>query len=259
MSGRTLRDLYRYRDLIRELVLRYLRVRYRRSTIGFLWTMLHPLIMMVVWTLVFSEIFRVQVEHYAVYALSGVTFFQFFSQTVTSNLYSLTGNARLLTKLPVPKAVFPVATVLSGLVNFLAAMVPLLGLTLWAGPPLTPAIAFLPVAILIATLFTLGAGLLLAPLAVLFSDTVEMVGIALSLVMFLTPVFYPRSIVPAHLQPLFQLNPVTAVLEVFRAPLATGAMPATSDLLIAVASTGLLCALGAWVFAATSRRVTLYL
>jgi ABC-type polysaccharide/polyol phosphate export permease len=254
-----LRDLFRYRDLLRELVVRALKVRYRRSTIGFLWTMLHPLIMMVVWTVLFSQVFRVQVENYLVYALSGITFWQFFTQTVTSNLYSLRGNSRLLTKLPVPKALFPVATVLSGLVNFSFALVPLLGIALATGSHFTFALAFLPIGMVIATVFTLGAGLLLAPLAVIFSDTVEVVGILLSLVLYLTPVFYPPSIIPARLQPLFRLNPLAAILEVFRAPLVTGSLPAGVDVMIAMASALLVFGLGAWVFTVTSRRIPLYL
>jgi ABC-type polysaccharide/polyol phosphate export permease len=254
-----LRAILRYRDLIRELVVRTLKVRYRRSAIGFLWTMLHPLMMMLVLTLVFSQIFRFQVENYAVYALSGITFWQFFSQTVTSCLHSLRGNARLLTKLPLPQAVFPISTVLSGLVNFLFALVPLLGIAIVTGHPLSTALAFLPVSILIVTVFTLGVALLLAPLAVIFSDTVEIVAIVLTLVMYLTPIFYPRSIVPDHLRPIFALNPLTALLEVFRAPLVERALPATGDLAVAVTSAIAILFVGSWVFASTSRRLAYYL
>lgn len=254
-----IRDLFRYRDLVRELVVRSLKVRYRRSTIGFLWTMLHPLVMMLVWTMLFSQVFRFQVENYLLYALSGITFWQFFTQTVTSNLHSLRGNARLLTKLPVPKTIFPVATVLSGLVNFLCALVPLFGIALVTGSHFNLSLAFLPFGIVIAVVFTLGAGLLLAPIAVIFSDTVEVVAIVLSIMLYLTPVFYPPSIVPAHLQPVFRLNPVAAILEVFRAPIVTGTLPATADLTIAVASSLLVFVLGAWVFSVTTRRIALYL
>ncbi len=259
MMPAALRDLFSYRDLVRELVVRTLKVRYRRSAIGFLWTMLHPLVMMVVWTVLFSQVFRFQVENYLVYALSGITFWQFFTQTVTSNLHSLRGNARLLTKLPVPKAVFPISTVLSGLVNFTFAIVPLLGIAIVTGAPFGPSLAFLPIGMAIATVFTLGAGLLLAPLSVMFSDTVEVVGIVLSLVLYLTPVFYPPSIIPVHLRTFFRLNPLAAILEVFRAPLVTGGLPATTDLMIAVASSLVVFGLGAWVFTVTSRRIALYL
>lgn len=252
-------DLIGHRDLIRELVVRALKVRYRRSAIGFLWTMLHPLIMMLVLSIVFSQVFRVQVPNYALYALAGIVFWQFFSQTVTSCLHSLRGNARLLTKLPIPKAVFPIATVLSGLLNLAFALVPLLGIAIATGLAPTAAIAFLPIGILVVAVMALGAGLLLAPLSVIFSDTVEVITIVLSLLLYLTPVFYPRSIVPDRLQWAVHLNPLAAALEVFRAPIVDRTLPAAADVAIAGAAAIILLAVGSWFFAASSRRLALYL
>src|SRR4029078_12929621 len=148
---------YRYRDLVLALVSRELKVRYRRSSIGFLWTMLQPLLMMLVLVVVFSALFRFELHNYPVYALSGILFWNFFSQSIVASMNSLRGNAQLLQKLPVPKAVFPIATVISGVVNLLFALVPLFVLLLVTGHPLTPSLLFLPVSILIAALFTLGA------------------------------------------------------------------------------------------------------
>jgi ABC-2 type transport system permease protein len=259
MTAARLAEIVGHRDLIRELVVRTLKVRYRRSAIGFLWTMLHPLVTMLVLALVFSRVFEAHVEHYALYALTGVLFWQFFSQTVTSCLHSLRGNAQLLSKLPVPKAAFPIATVLAGLVNLALALIPLLGLAVAAGHPPTAAILFLPVSMLVAGVLALGIGLLLAPLAVIFSDTVEVVAILLTLLMYLTPVIYPRAIVPASLQWLVHLNPLAAALEVFRAPLVQRPLPAAGDLAVAVGFSLLLLALGAWYFARSSRQLALYL
>jgi ABC-2 type transport system permease protein len=254
-----MRDLIRYRDLVLTLVARDLKVRYRRSAIGFVWTMLQPLLMMLVLSVVFSQVFRVQVPNYALYALAGIVFWQFFSQTVTSCLHSLKGNARLLTKLPIPKAVFPIATVLSGLLNLGFALVPLFGIAIATGHPPTAAIAFLPVGILLIAAMALGLGLLLAPLSVIFSDTVEVITIVLSLLLYLTPVFYPRAIVPEQLRWAVHLNPLAAALEVFRAPIVDQTLPATSDLLVATLSAVALVAIGSWFFATSSRRLALYL
>ena len=252
-------ELVAHRDLLRELVVRALKVRYRRSAIGFLWTMLHPLIMMLVLNVVFSQVFRVEVSNYALYALAGIVFWQFFSQTVTSCLHSLKGNARLLTKLPIPKAVFPVATVLSGLLNLGFALVPLIGIAIMTGHAPTAVIAFLPVGILLIGLMTLGVGLLLAPLSVIFSDTVEVITIVLSLLLYMTPVFYPRAIVPEQLRWVVRLNPLAAALEVFRAPIVDHALPAPVDLAVATAAALVLLAAGSWFFAVSSRRLALYL
>jgi ABC-type polysaccharide/polyol phosphate export permease len=184
-------QLLRYRDLVRALVLRDLKVRYRRSTIGFLWTMLQPLLTMLVLSAVFSALFRFDIPNYPVYALAGIMFWNFFSQSITASMNSLRGNAHLFTKVPVPKEVFPVATVVAGVINLLLALIPLFAILLVTGHPIRPALLFLPAAILLAALFTLGAGLLLSPLAVFFHDIIEMVSVLLTLFMYLTPLFYP--------------------------------------------------------------------
>jgi ABC-2 type transport system permease protein len=261
-----MRDLLRYRDLVLTLVTRDLKVRYRRSTLGFLWTMLQPLLMMAVFHAVFSTIFAVKlpggqegVPNYPLYALAGILFWNFFSQSIVTSMNSLRANAALLQKLPVPKVVFPLSTVLSGVVNLLLALVPLFALLLATGDRLTPALFFLPVAILIAAIFTLGAGLLLSPLAVFFSDVVELVGVVLTLLMYLTPIFYPKEIVPEDMRWMVRLNPIRSILEVFRDPIYQGEIPPLSHLSVASGIAVLLLALGAWAFRKSSDRIPFYI
>ena len=250
--------LFRSRDLIWALVQRDLKVRYRRSMIGFLWTMLQPLLTMLVLALVFSSVFRFEVENYPVYALAGILFWGFFTQSITSSMNSLRGNAALLSKLPVPKAVFPLATVISGVVNLSLALVPLLLILVVTGHPLRPALLFLPCSVLIAAVFTLGAGLLLSPLAVFFSDIVELVGVLMTLLMYMTPVFYPMSIVPEHLRWVIRFNPVRSILEVFRDPIFYGKVPPLSHLSVAVGVAVVAFAVGVIAFRRSSDRIALY-
>jgi ABC-2 type transport system permease protein len=254
-----MREALQYRDLVRTLVARELKVRYRRSAIGFLWTMLQPLLTMLVMQLVFSSIFRSQLLNYPVYALAGILFWNFFSQSIVASMNSLRGNAQLLQKLPVPKAVFPIATVISGVVNLLFALVPLFVLLLVTGHPLTPSLLFLPVSILIAALFTLGAGLLLSPLAVFFSDVVELIGVMLTLLMYLTPVIYPQEIVPQHMRWVIRFNPIRSILEVFRDPIYNSKIPPLSHLSVSIAIAVLAFALGAWLFRRSSDRIPFYI
>lgn len=254
-----MREALKYRDLVRTLVARELKVRYRRSAIGFLWTMLQPLLTMLVMQLVFSSIFRSQLLNYPVYALAGILFWNFFSQSIVASMNSLRGNAQLLQKLPVPKAVFPIATVISGVVNLIFALVPLFALLLVTGHPLTPSLLFLPVAILIAALFTLGAGLLLSPLAVFFSDVVELIGVMLTLLMYLTPVIYPQEIVPQHLRWIVRFNPIRSILEVFRDPIYRNKIPPLSHLSVSIAIAVIALALGAWLFRRSSDRIPFYI
>jgi ABC-type polysaccharide/polyol phosphate export permease len=250
--------LFRYRDLIRTLVARDLKVRYRRSTIGFLWTMLQPLLTMLVLTGVFSALFRFEIPNYPVYALAGIMFWNFFSQSITSSMNSLRGNAPLFTKVPVPKAVFPIATVIAGVINLLLALVPLFAILLVTGHPIRPAVLFLPVAILLAALFTLGAGLLLSPLSVFFHDLIEMVGVMLTLLMYLTPLFYPMDIVPDRFRWAVRFNPIRSILEVFRDPIYYGKIPPLSHLTVAVTITVLALLVGAVAFRKSSDRIPFY-
>jgi len=251
-------DLYRYRDLVLALVARELKVRYRRSTIGFLWTMLQPLLMMLVFQVVFSHLFRFPIPDYPVYALAGILFWNFFSQSIVSSMNSLRGNAQLLQKLPVPKAVFPLATVISGVVNLLFALVPMVAILLATQHRLHPSLLFLPVSILLATLFTLGAGLLLSPLAVFFSDTVELIGVLLTLLMYLTPLFYPMAALPDRVRWIVRFNPVRSILEVFRDPIYYGKVPPLSHLSVCLAIALVALALGGWAFRKSSDRIPFY-
>lgn len=251
-------DIHRYRDLILHLAARDLKVRYRRSVIGFLWTMLQPLILMLVFQAVFSALFRFDIPNYPVYALVGVLFWNFFSQTVVASMNSLRGNAQLMQKLPVPSAVFPLATVLSGLVNLALALVPLFLVLLVTGHPLSGALFFLPVAIAIGAAFTLGAGLLLSPLAVFFSDTVELVSVVLMMLMYLTPVFYPMSILPASVRWVVEANPVRLMLESFREPIYHGQLPSWSTLGLSLGAALLSLGLGVEVFRRSSDRIPYY-
>jgi ABC-type polysaccharide/polyol phosphate export permease len=251
-------ELLRYRDLVRALVVRDLKVRYRRSAIGFLWTMLQPLLTMLVLTLVFSAIFRFEIANYPVYALAGIMFWNFFSQSITSSMNSLRGNAQLLTKIPVPKAVFPLATVIAGVINLLFALVPLFAILLFTGHPIRPALLFLPAAVLLAALFTLGAGLLLSPMAVFFYDTVEMIGVTMTLLMYMTPVFYPMDIVPERFLWAVRFNPIRSVLEVFRDPIYYGKIPPLSHLTVALVVTAVALLIGIVAFRRSSDRIPFY-
>lgn len=241
------------------LVVRDLTVRYRRSAIGFLWTMLSPLLTMLVMEVVFSKLFQFALKDYPVYVFPGILFWNFFSQSVVSSMNSLKGNAALLQKLPVPKAVFPIATTLSGVVNLLFALVPLTLILLWTGHRMNGTLAFVPVGIAAAAAFTLGVGLLLSPLAVFFSDVVEMVTVLLTLIMYLTPVFYPMSILPARFRSIVEWNPLQIILQVFREPIYNCRIPDVRFIFWAIVAAGGALFLGTLVFQRSSDRIPYYL
>lgn len=253
-------EALKYRDLILTLVARDLRVRYRRSVLGFLWTMLQPLLTLVVYQVVFSTVFRFDIRNYPVYALAGILFYTFFSQSIVSSMNSLKVNSNILRKLPVPLSVFPITAVLAGVINLLFALLPLLLIMLVTGQPMRSSLLFLPVAILIATLFTLGAGLILSPLAVFFADVVELISVVLTMLYFLTPCFYPLKIVEGHrFFWVIRFNPVRSILETFRDPIYYGKIPPLTHLgvscLIALVAFGV----GVIVFRRSAHRIPFYI
>jgi ABC-2 type transport system permease protein len=190
---------------------------------------------------------------------SGILFWNFFNQSVVTSMNSLKGNASLLQKLPVPKAVFPIATVLSGVVNLIFALVPLSLILFGTNHRLSASLLFLPVGIIVATMFTLGAGLILSPLAVFFNDVIEMVTVVLTLILYLTPVFYPLSIVPLRFRWVVECNPLQLILEIFRAPIYRSQIPEIGQLSVAVLVATAMLVGGVAVFERSSDRIPFYL
>jgi len=232
----SVREVVAYRDLLRDLVVRDLKVRYKRSALGMLWTMLNPLFLMIILALVFSQILRVTVEHFPVYLLSALVLWNFFSQATSWSTACFLSYAPLIRKIYVPQAIFVLATVMSGVVNLLISLVPLALIMLVLGHPFTPALAFLPVPIVLTTLFALGISLALAPLSVMFADIVPLYQVVLSAWMYLTPIIYPLAALPPQYKRFIVLNPMTHLVEAFRTPIFQGAIPSANVLITSTVS-----------------------
>src|SRR5574340_254703 len=228
-----LRGLIKYRDLIYQLVRRDIVSRYKRSALGIAWTMLNPLGMMVILTLVFSQLFR-SVEGYPAYVLSGLVAWNFFSQTTSAAMIQMVWGSTLLHRIYLPRTSFVVSAVGTGLVNLLLSLVPLLLITLLVGQPLHWTIFFLPVSILLLAAFSLGVGLLFSAWAIYFPDVAEMFQIILVAWLYLTPVIYPPETIPASYRFwFFHLNPMYYLVQVFRLPVYEGVLPSSGMLLAA--------------------------
>jgi ABC-type polysaccharide/polyol phosphate export permease len=241
IAGRPLEPLEEIRDtrdhaaLLFELVHRDLTVRYKRSFLGFLWTMLHPLLLMLIFVVVFSSVFRGQSRHYETYFLSAYVAWNFFSQTVVNAMASVAWNGPLMKRVRVPPSIFTLSTILSGLVNLGLSLVVLFVIMLFVGVPFTRSLWFLPVSLLILGVFTFGVSLALTAVSVFFGDVREMVQAALPALMYLTPIIYPISIVPDRFRLAIKLNPLVYIMEIVRDPIYYGISPSSTTLLIAVA------------------------
>lgn len=230
--GEEVRDLVRYRWLLRRLVHRDLTVRYKRSALGFVWTMLHPLILVSIMTIVFSTIFRFSVTNYPVYFLSAWVAWSFFSQTLVEAMTSLRWNGTIMKQVRLPRSIFVVATMVSGVVHMALALSAVLLIMIVTRVPIRPTILFVPVSVVILALFTLGIAMIASTMAVFFADVKEMIQAFLPAVMYLTPVIYPLSIIPGRYVPVVALNPLTHLVKLLRAPLYEGRLPDLATLAI---------------------------
>jgi ABC-2 type transport system permease protein len=227
--------LYKYRSLVQQFVSRTIKTRYKRSVLGVLWTLLNPLMMMVVLTVVFSHIFKFAIEHYPVYVLSGLILWSFFSHTTSTAMGEMIWSGSLMNRIYVPKTVFAVSAIGVGLVNILISLVPLLFIMLILGVRLTPALLVLPVSILLLSLFALGIGLILAAAAVYFADVLPVYEVVLTAWMYATPIIYPVDAIPPNYVWVLKLNPMYYLIQIFRTPIYDGVLPSAQVWLVAVA------------------------
>jgi ABC-type polysaccharide/polyol phosphate export permease len=247
--------LLRYRELVIQLVARNIKTRYKRSALGVAWTMLNPLVMTVILSVVFSEVMRFPVKHYAVYVLSGILAWNFFSQTTLSAMSELRWGGNLINRIYFPRSIFAAAALGTGLINLILSIPPLILVMLVLGMPLRPALLFLPAAILIGALFCFGAGLILSALYMQFADVMEMFQLLLSALYFLTPVMYPLAHVSESYRWVFRLNPVHYMVEIFRRPIYEGRLPAMRHVLVAAALALVTALFGWWFFARRANRL----
>jgi ABC-type polysaccharide/polyol phosphate export permease len=227
-------------DLVRELVLRNLRVMYKRSTLGVLWSLLHPLLLMAVLTFVFSSLFVHATPHFALHAFAGLVFWSFFAQATVWAMGDFVHGGAILRRVRVPASAFPVSSVLTCAVNFLLTLPVILAIAAFEGHSIGPALACLPLAFICVVAFAIGVALLLAAAAAYFADVIEMYRAGILAWMYLTPVFYPLEAIPETVRAWLWWNPVVPLLELFRRPIVHGDWPggelAASAVAIALAS-----------------------
>jgi lipopolysaccharide transport system permease protein len=260
-----LRELYRYRELIRNLVASELKGRYKNSVLGFVWSLLNPLAMMVVFTIVFGVLAPNQtIEKYPLFLLCGLLPWNFFSDSILSSVNSVVGNANLIKKVYFPREVLPIASVLAQLVNFLLAFLLLFIALVIFRARFSPWLWTLPVVILLQSCFTIGMALMLSTLNVFFRDTMIVMNVVMLAWFFLTPVFYAVTILPAtytfygvplNIQRMaYILNPIASLINIYRDLLYWG-YRTDLDFFVRTAITALVVlGLGYWVFIRYSDR-----
>lgn len=222
-------EIYKYHELIWALALKELRVRYKRSFLGFFWALLNPLFTMLILTAVFSKIMRVAVDHYSIFVISALLPWTFFSQSASYSAESIVANGDLLKKVQVAKSIFPIAAVMSNVINFLLSLIPLVLLVVVLRFPLHRTWLYLPVPLLGLFLFSLGFGYFVAAANVFFRDVSHILQIVLSAWFYLSPVIYSLDFLPHHWRLFFKLNPMIYVLNGFRLSIYYGQLPSAQS------------------------------
>jgi homopolymeric O-antigen transport system permease protein len=240
---RALAELVAYREILLVLIWRDLKTRYRGSVLGFLWTFLNPLLLMVIYSLVFSVYMRVDIRAYPIFVFAGLLPWIWFSSSMLAGANSVIESGSLIKRVPFPPQLLPAVSVTASLVNFLLALPLLFAFMAAWGLPIGWSLLLLPLPIAIQYVFTLGLTIVLSMLMVRYRDLQQLLANLLTLWFFLTPVLYPTSMVPPRFQGLLMLNPMAVLVAAFQDSLYGAHVPSLSHLaLVAVLAVVVLAA-----------------
>ena len=251
---------YAFNELLKQLVVRDVKLKYRRSYLGYLWSVLNPLMLMGVLVFVFSNIFRSNIPNFPLYLLTGQIIFNFMVEATNMSVGSITGNAALLKKTYVPKYVFTISKVGSSLVNLVFSLGALLLVMIVTKADFSLALIFFPIVIFQVFVFSLGVGLFLAAVTVFFRDVQYLWGVFISMWMYCTPIFYPVSIIPEKYLFYYKaLNPMYLYVEQFRNIILSATFPDLKLILAGFAVAFIALIFGAWYFNKKQDEFILYI
>ncbi|MCP3794777.1 ABC transporter permease [Paenibacillus sp. FSL M7-0802] len=223
----------KYRYLLKQLVINDIKIKYRRSILGVIWSVLQPLMMMIVLTMVFASLFKSNIPHFAIYVLTGRIIWDLFSSGTIMAMDSVVGNASLIKKVYIPKYIFPLSKCFSSLVNTAFALIALVIVAIVSGGvKLTPNLFLIPIPLFYTFLFGVGLSFILSAYTVFFRDLKYLYEVLLTAWMYFTPQFFPMSIIPDNLKIVFELNPLYYTLQMFRDVVMYGVTPTLQQHLI---------------------------
>lgn len=241
------------------LVSKDFKLKYRRSVLGVLWSVLNPLLMMVVLTAVFSFMFRFNIENYPLYLILGQIMFALMSGATSSAMTSVIEAAPLLKKIKVERTVFPIEKVLFELVNFAISLIAVACVMAWFGVIPGKAIIALPLLLVYVLAFSLGIGLLLSALAVFFRDVIHLWGVIITAWTYATPIFYPLSMLEPWMQNIMNYNPMYHYITYFRDITMYGTLPGVTENLICAGIAAIMLVVGLIVFKKLEKKFILYI
>lgn len=254
------REFWKYKDLLRLMVVKNIKLKYRRSVLGYVWSILNPLLIMVVMTLVFSTMFNRDIQNYPVYLFTGRLLFTFMTTATTNAIYSITASASLLKKTYVPKYIFTVAKVTSAMVDLLFSLGALLIVLLATKTRITWHSMLFPIVIIQEYVFCIGLGLFLAQANVFFRDTQFIYNAVTTAWLYLTPLFYPMETLNPMLRwAIEHFNPMYFYISQFRDLFCYNKLPQLTMVIAGSAAAILMLLLGLWSFMRSKDKFILYI
>jgi ABC-type polysaccharide/polyol phosphate export permease len=248
-------ELYGNRNVLQQLIAQQLILRYRRTLLGYLWTLINPLLMMSVMAVVFSTLFKADLKTFAVFLFAGMIPWNFFSSVVTQSGTAFINNESLIKKIYLPKAIFPLSIAFALLVDSLLSFAALFLIILALGGSLSWSLLFLPVSFALLFLFAMGFGLIMSVATVFFRDLQHVILIAMQGLFFLTPILYKHDALAGKVAWLVGLNPVTPFIALFRVPLIDATLPSAHVLLQAATIAVATMAVGLFVFLRQEKKI----
>jgi len=243
-----------YRELIKILTISDLKVKYQSSVLGFAWSLLNPLLMMLVLYLVFNNVFKNSQEHFALYLLIGIVSWRFLANGTTTSMGAIVGKPSLVTKIFIPRQVLVLSSVLSSFISSLLEFLVLMILLLAFGVKISPNILFFPAVHIVYFVMVYGISLALAALYVYYRDLNQIWEVLLQLGFFVSPVCYSISTVPEKYLFYYMLNPVTLIMQIYRKSLLYAETPSAESLVYILLSACILLILGTAIFKKLERR-----
>ena len=260
-----LSNFKKYSFLMSQMVERDFKVKYKRSVLGILWSLLNPILMMIVLALVFSNLFKARVEgiNYLAYLMIGLVMFNFLNEATNTSMYSIISNYPLIKKVYLPKYIFPLSKCLFVGINFLLTLIPLLGVILFTGSATKCIIniyyLLIPYSFICMFFFIVGVSFILSTLAVFFKDILYIYGIVTTIWQYFTPIFYDISILPETLQKIFPLNPMYQFITFVRTIILYGNIPSVTNFIMCAFYGIFFFVIGCFVFKANQDKFIYYI
>lgn len=249
----------KHKPLINELIIRDLKVKYRRSFLGYLWSLLNPLLMMMVMTIVFSYMFRYDIPNYPLYLITGQTLWGFFNESTNMAMYSVLQNGSLIKKVYISKYIFPISRILSSFVTMSFSLVAIIIVMIFTHAPFHWTILLFPIPLFLLLIFSMGVGLVLSSLSVYFRDITHLYSVITMAWMYCTPIFYPLEALPEAVSKSIVFNPMYNYITFFRELVLYGTIPGINMWISCVICSAVALTLGLLVFRKLQRNFILYI